>query len=589
MAYGVDCCNSCPEVQTVNIPGVPGTDGAAEVDAGLTPETFVTASPGAFYYSSTDSSLWIKESGFLTNTGWVKLIGMLLFLCSLLSLSAAQPPILRNSLTTNTEVAALTLVTNTINAAVLTRNTLWLDSVRGSDTSDSVGHINRPWRTLRAAMTNALPFSTIKVRSGNYRVTDTVSQSDSTLLIGDGLDSTFITNALNRTINGPYTNGAAITIGNNANVSDLTVINEATLNAAQNAPGIGFIVPPNGNDSGGSTNFLVQNVRIDGGTTALYLRSTNGFSGTVRNCEFNSSKDSFAIIDGSGVGVTSTLSAFNIISRAIGPNPIGGSGAYVEEGLKISSTAGGGGNYYFRDCYFYAANPTANAPDGQPDGTTNAAAVFLSGTNNYITFEGCTFESANTNTDGSLAFDIWNDTNNPANVTLIGCSYDTNKVSGPVTNVSTSATDLLLIDGSVRVVSNLGGSQLGSTNFNSIVLSNSVYDGFGALRIMAGDLGINLRIPYALGSNDSAVIFSASTNGQTTVRSYSQATGILTENIRLRSTNTYILNPFGNGITLSNIGPGGFLLQTNADVVTPNRTIYITNGGAVYRLSAEAL
>jgi hypothetical protein len=135
----------------------------------------------------------------------------------------------------------------------------------------------------------------------------------------------------------------------------------------------------------------------------------------------------------------------------------------------------------------------------------------------------------------------------------------------------------------------LGGSQLGGTNFNSIILTNSVIDAFGATRIDSGNFGITLRIPYEFGSNGSAVVFSANTNGLTTIRSYSGATTVLTENFRLSSTNTYIFNAAGNGRYLTNIGPGGFSLQTNADAVTPNRTIYITNDGAVYRLSAEAL
>jgi hypothetical protein len=78
----------------------------------LTPEAAVVASPGAFHLNTADSSLWIKETGTQTNTGWIKLIGMILFLCSLLGLQAAAPPILRSSLTTNTEVVGLTLVTN---------------------------------------------------------------------------------------------------------------------------------------------------------------------------------------------------------------------------------------------------------------------------------------------------------------------------------------------------------------------------------------------------------------------------------------------------------------------------------------------
>ena len=74
------------------------------------PEGVVIAPPGQTYLNTDDDSFWIKKTG-VSNTGWLKLIGMVAFLFAALSVYAA-PPIIRNSITTNSEASALGVVTN---------------------------------------------------------------------------------------------------------------------------------------------------------------------------------------------------------------------------------------------------------------------------------------------------------------------------------------------------------------------------------------------------------------------------------------------------------------------------------------------
>lgn len=93
--------------------GVPMNQGIAGAGS---PEAAVTASPGATYINTTDESFWVKKTGTNTNTGWIQLIASFILLMALL-LTAHGQPIIRNSLTTNTEPASLAVVTN-IAAAV---------------------------------------------------------------------------------------------------------------------------------------------------------------------------------------------------------------------------------------------------------------------------------------------------------------------------------------------------------------------------------------------------------------------------------------------------------------------------------------
>lgn len=52
--------------------GAAGADGAAGFVApgSGSPEGVVTASPGMFYADSASNSIWVKETGTGTNTGW---------------------------------------------------------------------------------------------------------------------------------------------------------------------------------------------------------------------------------------------------------------------------------------------------------------------------------------------------------------------------------------------------------------------------------------------------------------------------------------------------------------------------------------
>lgn len=92
---------------------------AATVFAGTDPNGVVSSNIlGQFAWGTVDSSLWLKETNPTILTGWIKILlwlilPILFMTCD--SVNAAAPPLVRNSLTTNTETAALTLVTNIAN------------------------------------------------------------------------------------------------------------------------------------------------------------------------------------------------------------------------------------------------------------------------------------------------------------------------------------------------------------------------------------------------------------------------------------------------------------------------------------------
>lgn len=50
-----------------------GGEGGATVGSG-SPESVVTADPGAFFWDTTNKALYIKDTGTATNTGWMQLI-----------------------------------------------------------------------------------------------------------------------------------------------------------------------------------------------------------------------------------------------------------------------------------------------------------------------------------------------------------------------------------------------------------------------------------------------------------------------------------------------------------------------------------
>ena len=62
------CCRTCDDPTVINIPG-PGP----EYGTG-SPEGVVQAYPGTTYWDTDGQSMWIKNSGDNTNTGWVQLI-----------------------------------------------------------------------------------------------------------------------------------------------------------------------------------------------------------------------------------------------------------------------------------------------------------------------------------------------------------------------------------------------------------------------------------------------------------------------------------------------------------------------------------
>jgi len=120
--YGTDCCNSCPTVQSVSIPGLEGDRGETGADGtdaviapgALNPEGNVIGVEGQTYLNTTDDSFWIKKSG-VDEYGWICLIagaGCLLFMLFLSGMTANAQPIIRNVFTTNTTPAASLLVTN---------------------------------------------------------------------------------------------------------------------------------------------------------------------------------------------------------------------------------------------------------------------------------------------------------------------------------------------------------------------------------------------------------------------------------------------------------------------------------------------
>lgn len=177
---------------------------AATVAAGVDPTGVVVASPGQFYYSTTDSSFWIKETGSFTSAGWVKLIGMILFLCSLLSLSASQPPILRTDMTTNTETAVLVLVTNIARTTATNPITIMpfltntiVAVVTNSSTTVQIG-TNAAFSTLAtnrvaSVMTNSFPMATNKLGlTAGFRILDAFDGTTNMFWFTNGL--LYITN-----------------------------------------------------------------------------------------------------------------------------------------------------------------------------------------------------------------------------------------------------------------------------------------------------------------------------------------------------------------------------------------------------------
>lgn len=123
MSFGIDCCQPCPTVQSVSIPGLQGLQGPAGADGAngviapgtVNPEGNVIAIPGQTYLNLTDNSFWIKATGTSTAFGWINLIAgaaMILFML-FASMSANAQAVIRTYWTTNTTAVLNTSVTNT--------------------------------------------------------------------------------------------------------------------------------------------------------------------------------------------------------------------------------------------------------------------------------------------------------------------------------------------------------------------------------------------------------------------------------------------------------------------------------------------
>jgi hypothetical protein len=428
--------------------------------------------------------------------------------------------------------------------------TLIADATSGNDTTGTRGDLAKPWQTLRA-VTNAQAGDVVKLRPGAYVLTDPVTVPNGATIQGDGLPSSTITNRLARDMFAPFTNGAAVVIGSHAEIRDVTIVGEAYAGAPaeyplQNAPPIGFFGLPSGVDPSPATNFVLHSVRTLDGTTGLYLRHSNAWSGAIYDCEFRAKKTGATLFTG-GDSSSNHLFAFNTIFAAIGPNlNTNESGNYAADGMKLTAA----GTFYFQNCYFVGANPrpvpVGGIPVGDPAGNvTNATAAFLRNSNATIYFVGCTFESQNTNTDGSTSYDIFNDTNStagPANVFLIGCRYDRTKVSGPVYDL-TFSNDFAGSFSGVMFPSNI--------TFTTSTLS--ITDTNGAARLNANNGAMQLRVPKMDGTTDSIAVFiTSSLTGTTKLQSWDTNTQIYTLLLNGNSNGVFILNPAGDGSGLTN-------------------------------------
>lgn len=191
MSIGFDCCQPCPEVQSVSIPGIQGLTGPAGADGAngviapgvVNPEGNVIGIPGQTYLNTTDDSFWIKKSGVSTAFGWINLIAgaaMILFML-FGSFSANAQAVMRTYWTTNTTPVVAATITNTALVsqtnnyswssnnivAITTTNstvtTFYTNVVRWMNTNDSAftnqSLLRTRWAvTNDAAVTNQLLF-----------------------------------------------------------------------------------------------------------------------------------------------------------------------------------------------------------------------------------------------------------------------------------------------------------------------------------------------------------------------------------------------------------------------------------------------
>jgi hypothetical protein len=148
MSVPQSCNPCCSTTTTTQIPGPAGADASALTPiAGITPEGVQIAVPGQTILCTTDSSFWIKQTG-TGSTGWIKLIGLWMFLC--FALSGLAQPILRNPLDTNNTLTALLVVSNIANAQIAADTSKMPASLALTNLSLGIG----------TGLTNVQPLST---------------------------------------------------------------------------------------------------------------------------------------------------------------------------------------------------------------------------------------------------------------------------------------------------------------------------------------------------------------------------------------------------------------------------------------------
>lgn len=172
MALGIECCNSCPTTQTVNIPGAQGETGATGADgadgfvapASGNPEGSVIGNPGQTYLNTDDDSFWIKKSGTATAYGWIELIAgaaCILFMLFLMCSSADAQPIVRTYYTTNTTPTVANNITNTALVSI-TNNYTYISNAIVANTLTNATLTNASLTQVRWAATNdTATYSTI--------------------------------------------------------------------------------------------------------------------------------------------------------------------------------------------------------------------------------------------------------------------------------------------------------------------------------------------------------------------------------------------------------------------------------------------